>query len=217
MEKFMRKIKFLKIFMTITSVVTISFLLNQATLAKGLNGPHKHDELELTVLKAEGQVVFNLVAPAKNIVGYEHAPKSQAEKTKALSAEKSLYEVNNLNILFSFSPKNSCLPFESYVNSDLLNIHSHTKGKKQSFINMISEKNHPKKPEDDVHVVGVGGHSDFVMSYVFDCEKVDTVTLGFTKQFPTIKKINLRKKNLEGKIIKSFSSATKAVIDFNKL
>lgn len=212
----MKKINFLKNVLTLVSLITTSIVLSQVTIAKGLNGPHKHDELEFTVLKADGQVVFNIVAPAKNIVGYEHAPKSQAEKTKALNAEKSLYEVDNLNVLFDFSPKGSCLPFESYVNSDLLNIHSHTKGKEQSFINMISEKNHPKKPEDDVHVVGVGGHSDFVMSYVFDCEKVEAVTLGFTTQFPTIKTINLREKNLEGKIIKRFSSSNKAVINFNK-
>lgn len=203
--------------LSISALTVVSALLAQSTIAKGLNGPHKHGELEITVLKADGQVVFNIVAPAKDIAGFEHAPKTEAEKARALKAEASLYEVDNLNVLFQFSPKGACLPFESYVNSDILNIHSHKKEKGKSSITMLAENDHPKKQEDDVHVVGVGGHTDFVMSYVFDCEKVESVTLGFTKQFPSIKKINLRAKNLEGKIIKTFTSGKKSVIDFSKL
>ncbi len=199
-------------------LLSISILMVTSTLlAQGLNGPHKHGELEMTVLKADGQVIFNLVAPAKNIAGFEYAPKTQAEKTRALKAEASLYEVNNLNVLFQFSPKGACQPYESYVNSDILNIHSHKKEKGKSFVSMLAENDHPQKPEDDVHVVGVGGHSDFVMSYIFDCDKVDSVTLGFTKQFPSIKKINLRAKNLSGKVTKTFVSGKKSVIDFGKL
>ncbi|MCK5895569.1 MAG: DUF2796 domain-containing protein [Cocleimonas sp.] len=203
--------------LTITPLIIGSLLLHQSVIAKGLNGPHKHGELELTVLKADGQVIFNLVAPAQDIAGYEHAPTSEANKTAAINAEKSLYTVDNLNVLFDFSPKNVCQPFESYVNADLLNIHTHEKKKGQSFISMLAEKDHPTKPEDDVHVVGVGGHSDYVMSYVFDCGEVESVTLGFAKQFPSIKKINLREKNLEGKVVKTFTSNGKATIDFNKL
>ena len=195
-------------------LMVTSTLLTQGLFAQGLNGPHQHGELEMTVLKADGQVVFNIVAPAQNIAGFEHAPKTAAEKAKALKAESSLYEVDNLNSLFQFSPKGACQPYESYVNSDLLNVHSHTKEKGQSYISMLAENDHPEKKEDDVHVVGVGGHSDFVMSYVFDCEKVDSVALGFAKQFPSLKKINLRAKNLSGKIIKTFASGKKSVIDF---
>jgi hypothetical protein len=203
--------------LSITTLMLSSLLLHQGGFAKGLNGPHKHGEIELTVLKADGQVIFNIVAPAQDIAGYEHAPTSEANTKAAIKAETSLYEVKNLEVLFDFSPKNACQPFESYVNSDLLNIHTHEKKQGQSFISMLAEKDHPTKPEDDVHVVGVGGHSDYVMSYVFDCDKVDSVTLGFAKQFPSIKKINLREKNLEGNIVKSFTSNGKATINFNKL
>jgi hypothetical protein len=210
------KTNFLATLLSFTAVMTGSVLLNQSAMAGGLNGPHTHDELEFTVLKTENQVVFNLIAPAFNIAGYEHAPKSKDNKKAALGAEKSLYEVENLKILFQFSPDNVCQPFEAYVNSDLLNIHSHSKEKDQSFISMLSEKEHPKKAEDDVHVAGVGGHTDFVMSYVFDCGKVETVTLGFIKQFPSLKKMNLRAKNLEGDVIKTFTSTDKPVITFKK-
>jgi hypothetical protein len=213
----MKKNSFLPKLLSITILIAGNALLAQNAVAKGLNGPHKHGELEMTVLKADGQVVFNIVAPAQNIAGFEHAPKTPAEKAKALKAESSLYEVDNLNVLFQFSPKGACLPYESYVNSDLLNVHSHKKEKGKSYISMLAESDHPKEQEDDVHVVGVGGHSDFVMSYVFDCESVDSVTLGFAKQFPSIKKINLRAKNLEGKIVKTFISGKKSVIDFSKL
>lgn len=212
------KTGFLTTLLSFTTVMTGSVLLSQNVIAEGLNGPHTHDELEFTVLKTENQVVFKLIAPAFNIAGYEHAPKSEDDKKAVLNAEKSLYEVENLKALFKFSPSNICQPYEAYVNSDLLNIHSHSKDKDKdkSFISMLSEKEHPKKIEDDVHVVGVDGHTDFVMSYVFDCGKVETVTLGFMKQFPSLKKMNLRTKNLAGEVIKTFSSTDKAVITFSK-
>ncbi len=208
---------FLSKLLSITTLTAGSFLFINSAIAEGLNAPHHHGQLEMTILKTSGQVVFDMVAPAQDIVGYEHAPKSKADKMALEKAEKSLYEVDNLNVLFDFHPKESCLPFESYVNSDLLNIHTHPEKKNKSFIGKLAKENHPQKPEDDVHVVGVGGHTDFVMSYIFDCEKVETVTLGFSKQFPSIKKINIREKNLNGKIVKTFNTSSKTVIDFSKL
>ncbi len=201
----------------LTTILISGNTLFSTTSAEGLNGPHQHGELEVTVLKISGQVVFDMVVPAQDIVGYEYAPKSEDDVKALEKAERSLYEVDNLNVLFDFKPKESCLPFESYVNSDLLNIHSHPKEKDQSFISKLALKEHPKKTEDDVHVVGVGGHTDFVMSYVFDCEGVETVTLGFAKQFPSIKKINIREKNLKGNIVKTFKTSSEAVIDFSEL
>ncbi len=199
-----------------TLIMGSLFFMNTA-IAEGLNGPHQHGQLEMTVLKISGQVIFDMVVPAQDIVGYEYAPKSKADKEALEKAEKSLYEVDNLNVLFEFDPKESCLPFESYVNSDLLNIHTHSEKENESFISKLAKENHPKKVENDVHVVGVGGHTDFVMSYIFDCENVETVTLGFSKQFPSIEKINIRKKNLNGEIVETFNTSDKTVIDFSKL
>jgi hypothetical protein len=211
-------IKFLSTLLPATALLAGSILLANTVMAEGLNGPHKHGELNVTVLKASGQLVFDIVVPAQDTVGYEYAPKSKKDKATLMKAEKSLYEVNNLNVLFNFHPKGSCWPFESYVNSDLLNIHEHPdKEKNKGFISKLAEKNHPKKAEDDVHVVGVGGHTDFVMSYTFDCGDVETVTLGFVKQFPSIKTINVREKNLKGKIVKTFNTSSKTLIDFSKL
>ncbi len=211
------KITFLSKLFPITTLIAGSFFFINSAIAEGLNAPHHHGQLEMTVLKISGQVIFDIVAPAQDIVGYEHAPKSKTDKEALEKAEKSLYEVDNLNVLFDFYPKESCLPFESYVNSDLLNIHTHSKKENKSFISKLAEENHPKKIEDDVHVVGVGGHSDFVMSYIFDCTNVETVTLGFSKQFPSIEKINIRKKNIYGEIVETLDTSSKAMIDFNKL
>lgn len=212
-------IKCLSKLLPTSALLAGSIFLASTAMAEGLNGPHKHGELNITVLKTSGQLVFDMVVPAQDIVGYEYAPKSKKEKEALIKAEKSLYEVNNINVLFNFHPKESCLPFESYVNSDLLNIHVHTDTDKENkgFINKLAEKDHPKKAKDDVHTVGVGGHTDFVMSYIFDCGNVETVTLGFVKQFPSIKTINIREKNLEGKIVKTFNTSKKTLIDFSKL
>ena len=177
-----------------------SILLMNTSQAEGLNGPHTHGELEVSILKAPDELVFEMVVSAKDIVGFESAAKTDAEKKRLKEAEIALYTAENIPVLFNFFPRGSCLPYESYVNSDLLNVHSHPQNKqKESFIGKLAKKS---PNNNDVHAVGKNGHSDFVMSYVFECQGVSEVALHFEKIFPSIKKINIRKKNVEGKIIK---------------
>ncbi|HIO91348.1 MAG TPA: DUF2796 domain-containing protein [Leucothrix mucor] len=191
-----------------------SILSINSVLAEGLNGPHKHGTLEVSILKSSDQLVFDMVVPAQNIVGFEQAPKNDEEKKRVNAAEVALYTAENLRILFNFFPTGSCLPYESYVNSDLLNIHSHPKD--DSFVSKLvkDEKGKDKKEKaaDDVHVVGANGHTDFVMSYVFNCQGVSEVSLNFAKIFPSIKKINIRKKSVEGKIITTLKTAKNTTI-----
>ena len=180
-----------------------SILSINSVMAEGLNGPHEHGTLEVSVHQSPNQLVFDMVVPAQNIVDFEYAAKTDDEKKRLKDAEIALYTAENLRVLFHFFPKGSCLPYESYINSDLLNIHSHPKG--ASFISKMA-KIDGTKSADDVHVIGKDGHTDFVMSYVFNCQAVSEVSLNFAALFPTIKKINIRKKNIEGKVIKTLDT-----------
>ena len=180
-----------------------SILSINSVMAEGLNGPHKHGMLEVSIHKSAKQLVFDMVVPAKNIVDFEYAAKTDDEKKRLKDAEVALYTAENLRTLFHFFPKGSCLPYESYVNSDLLNIHSHPKG--ESLISKMAKED-GIKTTDDVHAVGKDGHTDFVMSYVFNCQAVSEVSLNFAALFPSIKKINIHKKNIEGKVIKTLDT-----------
>jgi len=180
-----------------------SILSINSVLAEGLNGPHQHGTLEVSIHKSAKQLVFDMVVPAQNIVGFEHAPKTDEEKKQLKDAEYALYTAENVHVLFNFFPIRSCLPYESYINSDLLNFHTHPK--KEGIITKLAKKE-GQKTADDVHIVGKNGHSDFVMSYVFNCQAASEVSLNFAALFPTIKHINIHKKNITGKVIKRLNT-----------
>lgn len=195
-----------------TSILPINSLL-----AEGLNGPHTHGELEVSILKSPKQLVFDMVVPAKNITGFEYAAKTDSEKQRLKESEIALYTAESIHTLFNFFPIRSCLPYESYVNSDLLNIHSHPKG--ESLVGKLAKETNKKdkKSPNDVHVVGKDGHADFVMSYVFNCQGASEVSLHFAKVFPSIKKINIRKKNVEGKVMKILDTSKNVTLKLNEL
>ncbi|MCK5902657.1 MAG: DUF2796 domain-containing protein [Cocleimonas sp.] len=195
----------IKLLPTLTLLFSSLLLLNGAT-AKGLNGPHTHGELEMTMQFTNNKLIMEMVVPAQDIVGFEDAPTTAAKKNKVKTADKSLYELKNLAVLFNFSPEHSCLPYESYINADVLNYHSHPEG--DSLVQKLAkdQKAGEAAQADDVHTVGVKGHSDFVMTYEFDCDNVQSISLHFSDQFPTLRKINLRDKNLNGRILQSFNA-----------
>ncbi len=174
-----------------------------SVLAEGLNGPHTHGTLEVSIHKSPKQLVFDMVVPAENIVGFEREAKTKEEKKRLKDADTLLYTAENLYVLFDFFPKDSCLAYESYINSDLLNIHSHPKG--ESLITKMAKKD-GITTQDDVHSIGKDGHADFVMSYVFNCEATSKVSLNFATLFPGIKKINIHKKNIDGKVIQTLKT-----------
>lgn len=196
---------------------TGSLLLSTQILAGQLNGPHKHGEIEVNIITTnEGQLIFDMVAPAQDIVGFEDAPTTDEKKKAVDAADKSLYQAKNLQTLFNFTPIGSCWPYETYINSDLMNFHTHPD--KPSFVGKLAEKDKkPDSPKNDVHEVGIDGHSDFIMSYTFDCDGVEAVSLNFAKQFPSIKKINIREQNLKGKVIKSLDTSKDTSIKLSDL
>lgn len=208
-----------KTFHTVALITGSLFSLN-AAIAEGLNGPHTHGELEVTILKTANQLVFDMVVPAQDIVGFEYAAKAEGDQITLASAEKSLYQAESLEKLFHFSPQGACIPYESFVNSDLLNYHEHPKGS-ETLLDKLAEVHKEKEIEkdspDDVHKIGKDGHADFVLSYTFECQGVESVSLNFAKLFPSLKKINIREKSVEGKILQTLNTSKDVSINLSSL
>lgn len=118
---------------------------------------HEHGAAKLDVA-IEGSVLeISLSTPAMNILGFEHAAKSDADKAALKKAEATLSAGGSL---FVFSPAAGCSLKQASVESALLG---------------------NSKDEADE------GHADFDVSYQFECkstQKLTDIQVKLFEQFP---------------------------------
>ncbi|WP_261844322.1 DUF2796 domain-containing protein [Aliamphritea ceti] len=58
-------------------------------------GSHQHGEAHLDVVLEGEQLVLSFLTPAANIVGFEYAPKTEAEKAQVATARKQLLDIES--------------------------------------------------------------------------------------------------------------------------
>ncbi len=158
----------------------ITLLLTTSVMAGPLQGPHKHGSLEVAIINEEGFLIFKIVMPSKDLLGFEGSPKTKKKKEMIAKQYAKLYEEKALPKLFKFVPAGACKPFSADMYSDMLDYHEHS-----------DPKDRVSKGPQDVHSVGdKNGHSDFFLNYTFECDKVDLIQITFHEVFPSIKRVN---------------------------
>jgi len=119
---------------------------------------HEHGVAELSFAVEGGQVQAELHTPLANLVGFEHEPRTDAQK----SAYESALTVLRQNDLFAFEGARCAL---SDVTLD-------TPGYELAY----AEHEH----DDHDHQ---GGHAEIVARYVFACDKADRIRSAGTRLF----------------------------------
>ena len=155
-------------------------LLTLPAVAGTLQGPHEHGSLEVSVTRDNEFLIFKILMPSQDLLGFEGSPKSAAQKETVIKQYEKLYQEEAVPDLFSFFPASSCKPYSANMSSDMLDYHEH-------------DDVEDDKPKDDKDVHSVGdkdGHSDFLLNYVFQCDKVELIQITFHKVFPGIKRVN---------------------------
>jgi len=108
-----------------------------------------------------------------NVLGFEHTPKTDAEKVKA----RRVVSLLRANGLFAFTPTAQCKRSGYKLYSEVLNPHSHG-------------------PSDDhQHHDADHGHSDLRATYEFECEfpdKLKLIEVRAFRQFPGFEKIEVQ-------------------------
>jgi hypothetical protein len=148
-----------------------------ASAAEREHGPHEHGVGQLS-LAVEGNVVeIEITAPGADIVGFEHAAETEADRAALAAATARLKDAV---ALFRFPPKAACRLEEAEVHSALLDgAHGHEKGHEH-------EKGHDHKTE---------AHAEFRAHYHFRCADpaaLSHVDLGYFTAFPAARELEAR-------------------------
>jgi len=85
-------------------------------------GSHEHGHAKLNIAISDDQVLAELISPAANIVGFEHAPESEADHEAIESAAETL---RNGESLLVFSAAAGCQLTDADVESELLEHDEH--------------------------------------------------------------------------------------------
>ncbi|MFV0297806.1 MAG: DUF2796 domain-containing protein [Hyphomicrobiaceae bacterium] len=134
--------------------------------------PHVHGVGQLDVAVDVDMIMIELAAPANDIVGFEHAPASDAEKKAVAEARARLL---NGGGLFQFTPAAKCALKKAKVELE----GALEEGKKHE-----SDK-HDHASHD--HAKDEAGHSEFHASYSFQCQSPMALSGMKTAFFSTFK------------------------------
>ena len=132
---------------------------------------HVHGLAILTLALENDTLEIQFESPAANIVGFEHTAHSTEEKQAVSTAEAAL---KSPQLLFSFSGAD-CSPKETTVD-----------------VSNVTEDKHKHHHHKEDH--SESNHSEIKANYRFSCQdaqNINSVSIDFFNQFPSIEKINV--------------------------
>ncbi|MCF3629714.1 DUF2796 domain-containing protein [Thalassospiraceae bacterium LMO-SO8] len=142
-----------------------------ASAAEREHGPHEHGVGQLSLAVEGNEVEIEITAPGADIVGFEHAAETEADRAALAAAAARLKDAV---ALFHFPPRAACRLEEAEVHSALLDgAHGHEKG-------------HDQKTE---------AHAEFRAHYHFRCADpaaLSHVDLGYFTAFPAARELEAR-------------------------
>lgn len=135
---------------------------------------HVHGEGQLTLVIEGKTIAITLAAPAESIIGFEHAPATEQEKSQL---NKALVALNTPNTLFNFGTAAQCQTTTHTVNSP------------------FNSSDSPKTP--------TAHHTDIDAEYNFECTQPATlkkVELSLLTLFPGLRtlKVDYVTENAQG-------------------
>ena len=121
---------------------------------------HTHGDAELAVVLENGVVTIELDTPLYNILGFEHAPETEAQKTAVETAEAQL---GRAEALFTFNAKADCA-----VKSAAKDVH------------LFEHDDHSDHDDHDDHDEHKGhdedAHKDVILQYEFACKNSNALS-----------------------------------------
>jgi len=153
-------------------------------------GPHEHGVGHLAIAIEGNSIGMELETPANDILGFEHAPSTAAQKKTLSDAKKRLGKIAGL---FALTPEAGCTLKSADV--DVLGAAA-GKGKDHGHDH---DHDHDKtadagKAEDHHHDHEHGAHSEFRVTYKVECAdpaKLGTVAFDYFKAFKGARKLDV--------------------------
>ncbi|MDV6345735.1 DUF2796 domain-containing protein [Nitrosomonas sp. Is37] len=133
------------------------------------HGAHVHGEAALYIVLDENTLSIELDSPAINLIGFEHEPNNEEQKSAILNAKQTLVSADRL---FHFST----------TQCSLENVEIEV-----PYINKHENKNHQHHHHETYH-----DHADFHASYIFQCEQAKdpvSISIKLFSLFPGLQEI----------------------------
>ena len=155
-------------------------LFAAATLAGAASGgpAHEHGAARLDVAVENNRVMLYLDTPLDNLLGFEHAPRSDAERQKADAVVARLKAPEGL---FRIDPAGGCTPATVVLNAAALGL----------------------GPMADAADGKDSAHADLEAQYSFDCKtasRAGFVELALFEAFPALKRVDLQVISAKGQM-----------------
>ncbi|WP_319781535.1 DUF2796 domain-containing protein [Oceanisphaera sp. IT1-181] len=172
-------------------------------------GVHQHGFGSLSLALNQQQLVLELLAPAADIVGFEHAPQNIEQEQQQAAAFK---RVQDANLLFTLPKKAECTLIESkllaqdeegFDEDEHASDHTHAKDDSHQD---TAHAQHQDDGHEHEHEHDDQGHNDVLVQYHYQCQQPQALTSLDTQLFELFASLN--KIELQGIIAHSQVAAT---------
>ncbi|MBD8512598.1 DUF2796 domain-containing protein [Photobacterium sp. CAU 1568] len=142
---------------------------------------HVHGQVELNIAQDGNDLLLEITAPASDVLGFEHAPHTEAEQ-QALST--ALQQLKQPASLFVLPAEARCSLQDSHITHTLP---SHSDDEHEGH----DEHEHEHEHEHEDH----HGHAEFSVQSVYRCEQIQELgqlTLNWFSHFPATENIQVQ-------------------------
>ncbi len=182
------------------ALLTTLALSSAPSQAEGMrdHDSHVHGAALLNLALEGGVLEAELISPAANIVGFEHAPRDAAERERVAAAAKQLRDGARL---LGIPAEAKCRVAELEVESALLDEEHdhHAEGEEKHD----DHRHEGEEKHDDHHHEGEkehaeeehGGHSEFHVHYHLECAEpaaLERLSLGLFNFFPGVESLRVQ-------------------------
>lgn len=146
---------------------------------------HVHGQAELEVAVSGGTLVVSLHSPLENLLGFEHAPRTAAQKA---AAQNLLLQLRNPGTLFAPSAEAQCVPSSSVIEAPVLGVAPQAGGAPESKAPTAVAKAAPGH-------AGKDGHAELKAEFTFKCERAHQLRgleAGLFDQFKRLRRIDVK-------------------------
>ncbi len=165
-------------------VLAGTVLLAAASTAPAQHGPHVHGQGELNVAVEGDTVIIELIAPGSDIVGFEHAPETDADRAAVAAAAGKLEDGERI---FAFPKAAGCRLEEAEVESELMDGDGHGDEHSEEHAHEHADKHSDEHSEE--------GHAEFHAHYRFRCSApaaLDSVDVRYFATFSRAEELDAR-------------------------
>lgn len=165
-----------------------AFAFAQPVLAQHAGGAHEHGVAELSVATEGATLVIEIVSPLDNLVGFEHAPASAAQRRALATAEAQLRDAPGL---FRLPAAAGCALAEVRIEGGWMGGAAAAK-EQAARPARAHDHDHDKAHEHGAASADEGGHADVMASYRFDCahpQALDAIDTQLFAVFPRLREV----------------------------